>query len=411
MDMDMNNKTDAPIYWDPYEAKLFRNPHPTFRRLREELPLYYNDKFNFYAVSRYDDVQRAMGDRDTFISAHGGVLEIINGKVPIPSGLFIFQDPPQHTMYRSLFTKAFTPKAVAELEPKIRAFCKNALDPFVESGEFNFIDDLGLEMPLRVIGMVLGIPDEDLKPMQKRINDRMHVEPGQPQTYHSLGGEEFAHYVDWRVTHPSNDLMTDLLNAEIIDDKGEKRKLHREEVMVMVNMLAGAGNETTNRLIGWTGKLLADHPDQLRQVYENRALIPQTIEEVLRYEPPGLYTGRVMTKDAEFQGKTVPKGSTLLCLLGAANRDESKFKNGETFDVHRGRSPHFTFGYGFHNCIGNVLARIEGRIALDEILNHFPEWEVDLDKAEFSSTAAVRGWDTLPAYTPKSKRGKSAARR
>jgi cytochrome P450 len=357
-------------------------------------------------VSRYDDVQRASGDRDTFLSGHGGVLEMINDKVPIPSGLFIYQDRPHHTMFRSLFTKAFTPKSVAELEPKMRAFCKSALDPLVEGGEFNFIDDLGLELPLRVIGMLLGIPEQDLKPMQKRMSERSHIEPGKPKANNDLSPDDaFGEYIDWRVTHPSDDLMTELLNTEILDDRGEKRKLHRDEIMTMVGMLAAAGNETTNRLIGWTGKLLADYPDQRRQVYENRALIPQAIEEVLRFEPPGLYVGRVAAKDAAFHGRTIPKGSTLLCLLPAANRDESKFQNGDVFDVQRGRTPHFTFGYGFHNCIGNVLARIEGRIALDEILNRFPEWEVDLDHAKFSSTSTVRGWDTLPAYTPRSKRG------
>jgi cytochrome P450 len=219
-----------------------------------------------------------------------------------------------------------------------------------------------------------------------------------------MSGSEFNDYIEWRVKHPSDDLMTELLNNEVVDEKGVTRKLRRDEILVMVNMLAGAGNETTNRLIGWTGKLLAEHPDQRRRIYENRALIPQAIEEVLRYEPPGLYAGRVLTKDAEFHGKTVPKGSIILCLLGAANRDEAKFKNGDMFDVNRGRTPHFTFGYGFHNCIGNVLARIEGRIALDEILNRFPEWDVDLGNAVFTSTAAVRGWDSLPAYTPKAKR-------
>jgi cytochrome P450 len=309
-------------------------------------------------------------------------------------------------MYRALFTKAFTPTHVAALEPKMRAFCKNALDPFVEGGEFNFIENLGLEMPLRVIGMLLGIPDEDLKPMQKRINDRMHREPGQPSvSTHSLGGEEFAGYIEWRVTHPSDDLMTDLLVTEFIDDKGEKRTLRRDEILAMVNLLAGAGNETTNRLIGWTGKLLAEYPDQRRQIYENRALIPQAIEEILRYEPSTQYIGRYVAQDAEFDGVRIPKGSAVICLPGSANRDENVFRNGEQFDINRERTGHVTFGFGVHSCLGNMLARMEGRIALDEVLNRFPEWDVDLRNADFAPTPAVRGWDTLPAYTPRAQRG------
>jgi cytochrome P450 len=231
----------------------------------------------------------------------------------------------------------------------------------------------------------------------------MRTEPGQPQTNHDLTGESFDEYVEWRVTHPSDDLMTELLNLEFTDYAGEKRRLHRQEITVMVNVLAGAGNETTNRLIGWTGKVLAEHPDQRRQIVENRALIPQAIEEILRFEPPGPSIARVLSKDAEFHGVTVPKGSALLCIAAAANRDESKFKDGEQFNIHRERVPHMTFGYGFHACIGNALARIEGRIALEEILKRFPEWDVDLENAYLSSTSTVRGWETLPAYTPKSK--------
>jgi cytochrome P450 len=178
----------------------------------------------------------------------------------------------------------------------------------------------------------------------------------------------------------------------------------------IVSLLAAAGNETTARLIGWTGKVLAEHPDQRRQIYENRALVPQAIEELLRFEPSTLYIGRYVAQDAEFQGVKVPKGSALLSLAPAANRDERKFKNGEQFDINRERTGHVTFGYGVHACLGNMLARMEGRIALDEVLNRFPEWEVDLENAEFTSTPAVRGWESMPAYTPKSKRGKSAPR-
>jgi hypothetical protein len=177
----------------------------------------------------------------------------------------------------------------------------------------------------------------------------------------------------------------------------------REEILVMVNIIAGAGNETTNRLIGWTGKLLAEHPEQRRQIYENRALIQPAIEEILRYEPPGPSVARYVTQDVEFHGTKVPAGSALLGLVAAANRDARKFADGEKFDINRKKAAHLTFGYGFHNCIGNALARVEGRIALDEILNRFPEWDVDLDNAYLSSTSTVRGWETLPAYTPKAK--------
>ena len=407
----MDAVTEAPVHWDPYDPKYFANPYPAFRRLREEAPLYYNEQYDFYAVSRYADVERGLGDRDTFISGRGGVLEIIKQNVPIPPGVFIFEDPPVHTIHRALLTRIFTPKKMAALEPQIRAFCAKALDPLVEGGTFDFIADLGAEMPMRVIGMLLGIPEEDLAAVRDRANDALRTEAGKPMDYsqHNFAGEGFDDYIDWRAKNPSDDMMTELLNAEFVDETGTTRRLHREEVLIFINIISGAGNETTNRLIGWTGKVLAEHPDQRRQIYENRALIPQAIEEILRFEPPGPSVGRYVAKDTEFQGTKIPEGSTILCLVGAANRDESKFVNGESFNINRERVPHLTFGYGFHACLGNALARVEGRIALDEILNRFPEWDVDLANAHLSSTSTVRGWETLPAFTPNARRSAQPA--
>jgi cytochrome P450 len=407
----MNALSDAPVHWDPYDPKYFANPYPTFRRLREESPLYYNAEYDFYAVSRYEDVERGLADRDTFSSARGGVLEYIKGNIPIPQGVFIFEDPPLHTIHRGLVSRIFTPKKMMALEPKIREFCAHALDPLVEGGVFNFIADLGAQMPMRVIGMLLGIPEEDQQAVRERTDASLATEVGKPMdlTNHSFVGEGFDEYVEWRAKHPSDDLMTELLNAEFVDETGATRRLTREEVLIFCNILAGAGNETTSRLIGWTGKVLAEHPDQRRQIYENRGLIPQAIEEILRFEAPGPSLARYVTKDVEIHGTTVPAGSAMLFLVAAANRDERRIPDGERFDINREREPHLTFGHGFHACVGNALARVEGRVALDELLNRFPEWDVDMENAHMSSTSTVRGWETLPAYTPKA--GRSASRK
>jgi cytochrome P450 len=406
----MNALTESPVHWDPYNPKYFANPYPVFRRLREEAPLYYNEEHDFYAVSRYQDVERVLADRDTFISGRGGILEMIKANVPIPPGVFIFEDPPLHTMHRSLLTRVFTPKKMTALEPLVREFCAKALDPLVEGGEFNFIDDLGGQMPMRVIGMLLGIPEEDQQAVRERADAALRTEAGKPQDYsdHSFVGEGFDEYLEWRLKHPSDDLMTELLNAEFVDEKGVTRTLTRDEVLIFCNILAGAGNETTNRLIGWTGKTLAAHPDQRRMIYEDRSLIPQAIEEILRFEPPAPHIGRYVNRDAEFYGQKVPEGSVMIVLPAAANRDSGRFENGEAFDIRRERVPHLTFGHGFHVCLGNALARVEGRVALDEILNRFPEWDVDLDNAHLSSTSTVRGWETLPAFTPKAAGRRSA---
>jgi cytochrome P450 len=408
----MNAVSESPIHWDPYDPKYFADPYPTFRRLREEAPVYYNAQYDFYAVSRYEDVERGLGDRDTFISSRGGVLEIIKSGMQLPKGAFIFEDPPLHGIHRGALTKVFTPKKMAALEPYIRTLCANALDPLVEGGVFNFVDDLGKEMPMRVIGTLLGIPEEDLKGVQERADANLATEPGKPMeaSQQNFFGEGFAEYIEWRAKHPSDDLMTELLSTEIVDETGATRLLTHDEIVIFCSILAGAGNETTNRLIGWTGKVLAAHPDQRRAIYENRALIPQAIEEILRYEPPGPSVARYVAKDTEFQGVKVPEGSAVCFLVAAANRDERRFVDGERFDIHRERLANLTFGYGFHACLGNALARVEGRVALDELLNRFPEWDVDLENAHLSTTSTVRGWETMPAYTPKAGLAQSRSR-
>jgi cytochrome P450 len=206
-------------------------------------------------------------------------------------------------------------------------------------------------------------------------------------------------YIDWRAENPSDDLMTELLQAEYEDTDGVRRRLTREQVIGYVNLIAAAGNETTTRLIGWTGKVLAEHPDQRRDLVEDRSLIPGAIEELLRFEPPSPVQGRFVTRDVEHHGQTVAEGSVVLLLNASANRDERKFPDGERFDIRRRIDHHLSFGYGVHFCLGAALARLEGRVALDEVLNRFPTWEVDADRAVQARTSTVRGWESLPVLT------------
>ncbi len=342
-----------------------------------------------------------LSDHETFISGRGAILEFIQAKVEFPSGVFIFEDPPLHNIHRGLLSKIFTPKKMDALEPMIREFCARTLDPLVGTGSFNFVDDLGAQMPMRVIGMLLGIPEESLSAVRQRSDDNLRTEAGKPLEFseNNFVGENFEEYVDWRAKNPSDDIMTELLNAEFTDETGTRRRLTRDEILIFVNVLAGAGNETTNRLIGWTGKVLADHPDQRAQLVKDRSLIPNAIEELLRYETPGPHIGRYVARDAEFYGQTVPEGSAILFIASSANRDDRRFIDGDRFDIHRQKRPNVAFGYGIHTCIGAALTRVEGRVALDEVLNRFPEWEIDMDNARLSPTSTVRGWETLPAFT------------
>ena len=195
--------------------------------------------------------------------------------------------------------------------------------------------------------------------------------------------------------------MTELLNVEFTDEDGVTRRLTREELLIYINVVAGAGNETTTRLIGWAGKVLAEHPDQRRELVENPALIPQAIEELLRFEPPAPHVARYVTRDVEYYGQTVPEGSIMMMLIGAAVRDSRQFPpDGDVFDIHREQRQHLAFSVGTHYCLGSALARLEGRIALEEILKRFPEWDVDMTNASLSPTSTVRGWDSMPAVIP-----------
>jgi len=399
----MTTTTGSDVYYDPYDVEIDADPYPVFRRLRDEAPLYHNDKYDFYALSRFDDVERGLVDRETYISGRGAILELIKADIEMPPGVILFEDPPIHTMHRGLLSRVFTPKKMNALEPKIREFCAQSLDPLAGAGRFDFIRDLGAQMPMRVIGMLLGIPEPDQEAIRDRADADLRTKPGQPMKYSQdrfVTGEAFAEYVDWRAEHPADDLMTEMLHAEFEDETGTTRRLTRDEVLTYVNVVAGAGNETTTRLIGWAGKVLGDHPDQRRELVEDRSLVPNAIEELLRYEPPAPHVARYVSRDVTHYGQTVPDGSVMVFLVGAANRDERRHPDGDRFDIHRDVGQHLTFGYGIHFCLGAALARLEGRIALDEVLQRFPEWEVDRDNARLSPTSTVRGWETLPVVTP-----------
>ena len=389
------------VYYDPYDVEINADPYRAFRRLREQAPLYYNEQHDFYALSRFADVDRALVDHETFSSARGAIIELIKANIEIPPGVIIFEDPPIHDVHRKLLARMFTPRKIMDLEPKIREFCARSLDPLIGTDRFDFVADLGAQIPMRVIGMLLGVPEEYQEAARDLTNAQMRTEAGKPMRLAADGvntGEFFAEFIDWRAEHPADDIMTDLLNVEFPDETGITRRLTREELLTYLSVVSGAGNETTTRLIGWAGKVLAEHPDQRRELAQNPALVAQAIEELLRFEPPAPHVARYVTRDVTYYGQTVPEGSAMMMLIGAANRDHRQFPpDGDVFDIQRETRQHLAFSVGTHYCLGSALARLEGRIALEEILKRFPEWEVDLIYAALSPTSTVRGWESMPA--------------
>ena len=387
------------LYYDPYDVDIDRDPYPVYARLRDEAPLYRNEQVGFWGLSRYDDVEAALKNVTDLSSAKGDILEVVLADPVMPPGVFINEDPPLHTVHRALVSRAFTPRRMKAVEDKIRAYCVACLDPLVGEDRIDFVVDLGAELPMRAIGMLMGIPDAEIAHVRDAAVAKLRNEPGKPLAVTKtryFSGKAYAEYVEWRAKHPSDDLITELLAVEFEAVDGVTRRLTPDELLTFVAVIAGAGVETTGRLFGWMGKLLAEHPDQRRELVADRSLVPAAIEELLRFEPPGPHVARSVVNDVTFHGQTVPAGSAMLLMLASANRDGRRFDDPDRFDIHR-RSTHMTFGHGTHYCLGAALARMEGRIALEEVLDRWPTWEVDLDAARRAPTSTVRGWDSMPA--------------
>lgn len=395
-------KTEAePVAWDPLNEKYKADPHSIWKRLRDEAPLYYNEELDFYAVSRFADVDAFSRDPKTFCSSHGTVLEMITAeKADIE--MMIFMDPPEHTRYRRLVSKAFTPRRMAELEEDIRSLCARLLDEQVGKDQFDYVQDFGAKVPAYVIAALLGVPPEDRDMFRGLIDATFHLDPEKGMN-NEASFEAVVKLQEWttaalteRQTKPRDDMFTDLLNGEIVDDDGELRRLTMEQAVNFALLIGNAGTETVARLLGWAALTLDHNPDQRAELAADASLIPNAVEELLRYEAPSPVQSRWCTADHEVHGRTIPARSKVVMITGSAGRDERAFPDADHFDVHRKIDHHVSFGYGIHFCLGAALARTEGRIALEETFKRFPEWSVDIAGAVPLYTSTVRGYTKLP---------------
>ena len=329
-------------------------------------------------------------------------------KTPMAESMMIYMDPPQHSWHRKVVSRAFTPKRMADLEDRLTQLCRDLLDATAGRSEFDFVEDYGAIVPPTVILSLLGFPDGLADEWRHSIDEGMSISSGtdaaapRPDLIESSGGlgmaalfELLPPLIEQRRAEPKEDLMTVLAMSDL-DEDGTIRKLNEAEIFSFVLLLAAAGTETVARLLGWVGSLLDEHPDQRELLVADPTLIPNAIEECLRYEAPSPVNGRWTTVDSEFQGQLIPAGSKLLLLNGAANRDERHFPDADRFDVTRDIDRHLSFGNGAHFCVGAAVARMEGQIALREMLRRYPTWEVDRDRTTMVHTSTVRGFATLP---------------
>ncbi len=390
------------IYYDPYDRTLDADPHPMWRRMRDEMPLYRNDKYGFWAVSRYEDVHRMSVDWRTFSSAKGSVLEMID----LPAEVFaqfknmLFEDPPDHDLHRQILARTFLPRRITALEAEIREMCRGFLADLDPNG-FDLVRDYGSKIPMMVIGMLLGVPVEDRPYLQHLADATIHREEGN-ETDMGLDNqmkqlEYFAGLASRRRSEPTDDIVTDLVQAEVDDGAGGTRHLDDGEMVAYMSLVSAAGNETVTNLLGWAGLSLYQNPDQRQILLDDPSIIPNAVEEFLRFEAPSPIQARLVMEDVELYGQKVPAGSKMALITGSAGRDDRQYENPDRLDVRRKIGGHVSFGHGIHFCLGAALARLEAKVALEELLVRFPAWEIDEANSEMVHTSTVRGWANLKA--------------
>ena len=388
-------------YYDPYDYAIDADPHPSWKQLRDEAPLYRNEKLDFYALSRFRDVMTASLDSELYSSAYGTVLEMMSDE-PNESPMMIWLDQPQHDRLRKLVSRAFSPRRIGELEPRIRDLCRNYLEPFRGKEGFDYVQDFGAKLPVMVISSLLGIPEEDHEQIRIWTDGLLHRDPGQLQG--SRKHEEisqqlwgyFASYVAERRKRPADDMISILIDSRVEMPDGSSEKLDDTALLSFIGLLSAAGNETVARFLGWSATALARFPGERQKLVADPGLIPGAVEEILRFEAPSPVQARRVMRDTKLHGEILPEGARVLLLTGSAGRDEREYPDPDRLDIGRNIDRHVSLGYGLHFCLGASLARLEARIALEETLRRFPEWTVDWEEAEMVHTSTVRGYAKVP---------------
>lgn len=394
--------TTTEIVFDPFSQEFFNGDWDTYKRMQEEAPVYYSEKYDFYALTRHADVAAGLKDFATYSSAYGIDLAMVqSGEKPPPS--IIYMDPPDHRRMRSLVNKVFTPRAIeAQRETVIAKIGKylGALDP----DGFDLVQDFSGPFPVEVITTMLGVPEEHAQDIRHWIDESLTREVGQVDAGEK-GLEGFAkiamlyyEMVVDRRENPREDLFTRMMEAEVEREDGQTTKLDDLEITAFATLLGGAGAETVTKLIGNAPVVFARFPEQWQKLLDDRSKIPAAVEELLRYEAPSQYQVRRSMKDVHLHGVTIPAGKPIFLINGAANRDPRAWTDPDMFDVDRDRTEaqNMGFGYGIHSCLGAALARMEAAIALDKLLDFMPRFEVDWDGCERVRMQNVMGWKNVP---------------
>jgi cytochrome P450 len=400
----LNSQQTAVTEFDPLSESFFHDPYETYRWMRDEAPVYHSDRWGFYALSRYHDVVAAHQDWETFSSAYGVTLDILRLGQRFDSNMLIIMDPPEHERMRKLIRQVFTRKAVADLEPLVGEVINATLDPLSDRSSFDMVADFAALFPVEIISTMLGIPAGERQQIRLWTDEFLHRDEGNPEAT-ATGAEASAKLYEYLLQqarekrrNPDGLIMSRLIEATLADDDGADYRLTDDDVAAFVMLLAAAGSETVTKLIGNGVLDFSEHPDEWHRVLSDPSRIPAAIEEMLRLHPPSQYQGRFATRTVEFEGGTIPAGSPTLLVTGAATRDPRAYQDPDSFNIDRTGLTTIAFGYGAHSCLGAWLARLETRIAFEQIRLRWPNYEVDRAGLRRVTMSNVAGFSHVPVH-------------
>lgn len=390
---------DPAVRYDPFSYEIHEDPYPIYRRLRDEAPAYFDARHGFWALSRYADVHRALHDHETYCSGQGFLLEDIDDfTLPMLLGM----DPPDHGRLRATISRALTPRRVAMLEAPVREQCRSLVGAIAPLGRAELIGDFAGRLPMWVIARLLRVPDGDQDELRRLADVMVHRDDGTrgvPPAGKDAAARIYAYFerlLAERGTDDADDLLSLLLAAE---RAGEISHL---EIVGFCFLLIIAGNETTTKLLGNLADQLTRHPEAQALLVAEPARIANAVEEMLRYDTSTHMMARTLTRDVELHGRRMEAGRKVALLLASANRDERRWRDADVFDVTRDTADHLAFGFGVHFCLGAALARLEARVAMEELLARLPDVAVDTTGLVRVHSGNVRGYSMVPVtFTPR----------
>jgi cytochrome P450 len=398
----LSSTTDGEVEFDPYSETFFQDPSEVYRRLRDEKPVYFSEKYGFWALSRWEDVAAAHKEVGVFSSSYGTDLHLLSDPQKYEFNLIIFMDPPEHDRMRSLVSRVFTPRAINQLEPMVRRVINEFADEIGDASSFDLVQQWSGPFPVEVISEMLGIPKGDRQQIRHWLDLLLHREEGSvhPTPEAEAAGLESGLYyyelVQDHRRHPQDDMITNLIEAEVDRGDGVMTQLRDDEIAGFLSLLAGAGAETVTKLVGNAAVLFARNPEQWRLACDTPGTIPGAVEEILRFLPPSQYQGRFTLEEKTIGGVTIPAHQPVLLLTGSATRDEREYEDPDRFDITRPPRLALGFGYGIHSCLGAALARMESRIAISEMTRRWPNFSIDEDGLRRVTMANVAGFSHVP---------------